>query len=1179
MNESNICGQTLLDLVSRGNSIIAELLRLADFIPPTFRLLTKNYQAKYSAIIFDYDYFSKSEYYDNIIDKNPLLQDIDEEFRENNIEILRRFYKAFESVLLYITDLISFLESLENGVFIQQTMDSLMGHPEGKQLLAESLYLYGIMLLVIDLRIDGVIRDRMLVSYYRYTVAEKGGENITRVTTFLRSTGFSATRGAKRPPNYPEEYFARIQLDDKACRGEQLELFNTFVAMLLSRLRSDDLYKRIPKYGEHRSENRSAALATQAAMLYVILYFAPTTLHTEQAKMREIVDKHFPDNWVISIYMGITVDLCEAWDPYKAAKNALNNTVQQDNVQELASTHIAKAIKVDEQILKYLKQGILTPMYVLDNSPKLVNVLRDANVTIRWLMLHTHADPRLDSHETCKRNRAIILQSNYDPKVLFNLLLNTAQLEFLLKDMFRNLLAEKEDDWNKLKTEGSGRMSELSEVFSGATPLARVEKNENFQAYFAETGKKIAQLDYTNSTSAGRKITQIKSALEELKELHQIESSLQIMQFLKETQLSLDKMLRTINIQEETLTTFEIVGDLSFAWEIIDNYTSFMQVGIKADPSLIVKLRSTFLKLASALELPLERIALAKGTGLKSGDDFANVSQHYSSELVTYVRKVLQIIPESMFQVLHQIITMQRDLVKEVPVRLNKEDLKEYAQLDERAEISRMTHAISVFTEGILMMKSTLMGVVKVDPKQLLEDGIRKELVRQVANELDKILYFNPKSKVSELLPRVQHLTTVMGGFRRSFEYIQDYATIYGLKIWQEEVSRIVSFNVEQECNSFLRTKIYDFQSVYQSKTVPIPQFPQVDESVNFIGRLAREILRHSDPRTTVYIHQMGIWYDIKTQKELLNANFFTQLQDGVGTFGLTGIDRFFSFMIVTELQNFQRLYLKVFRDDKTMATLHNELMKGLEPVTSIPAVPKIYALGVQKATKLWTQYSDIILQIGQIQLIRRHIGEELNYSCKFDSMFLANSLSALNKSLLTDVEAHYADPLKPYPGSDSPLMAEVSTYLDCAGISNPLSKIYVTTTKLQHFPLNIFFFVLSQLQRLAYNKALGCMVAKKLGDTIDGAAFVVGVITLLKQFHSSHTYRFLAYLGQYVRTLIESHGLSEGKATTYPTEIVTALNFVEEFCRYNEMSRKTAEEYIPGYLFDNNQSHATQTA
>ncbi len=43
--------------------------------------------------------------------------------------------------------------------------------------------------------------------------------------------------------------------------------------------------------------------------------------------------------------------------------------------------------------------------------------------------------------------------------------------------------------------------------------------------------------------------------------------------------------------------------------------------------------------------------------------------------------------------------------------------------------------------------------------------------------------------------------------------------------------------------------QVYDWQSIYQSTTIPIPIFPPVDESVNFIGRLAREILRITDPK------------------------------------------------------------------------------------------------------------------------------------------------------------------------------------------------------------------------------------------------------------------------------------------------------------------------------------------
>ena len=32
--------------------------------------------------------------------------------------------------------------------------------------------------------------------------------------------------------------------------------------------------------------------------------------------MREIVDKHFNDNWVIAYYLGYYVDLSYQWEPY-----------------------------------------------------------------------------------------------------------------------------------------------------------------------------------------------------------------------------------------------------------------------------------------------------------------------------------------------------------------------------------------------------------------------------------------------------------------------------------------------------------------------------------------------------------------------------------------------------------------------------------------------------------------------------------------------------------------------------------------------------------------------------------------------------------------------------------------------------------------------------------------------
>ena len=55
--------------------------------------------------------------------------------------------------------------------------------------------------------------------------------------------------------------------------------------------------------------------------------------------------------------------------------------------------------------------------------------------------------------------------------------------------------------------------------------------------------------------------------------------------------------------------------------------------------------------------------------------------------ITAHISQVLQIIPESMFNVLHQIIKILTHKIKEVPTRLEKEKMKEVAQLDDRYQV------------------------------------------------------------------------------------------------------------------------------------------------------------------------------------------------------------------------------------------------------------------------------------------------------------------------------------------------------------------------------------------------------------------------------------------------------------------------------------------------------------
>jgi len=71
-----------------------------------------------------------------------VLQETDEELRNNFSDILTRFYLAFESIHKYVTDLNFYIDELGDGIYIHQSVDSIMFNEEGKQLMVYSYLLY-----------------------------------------------------------------------------------------------------------------------------------------------------------------------------------------------------------------------------------------------------------------------------------------------------------------------------------------------------------------------------------------------------------------------------------------------------------------------------------------------------------------------------------------------------------------------------------------------------------------------------------------------------------------------------------------------------------------------------------------------------------------------------------------------------------------------------------------------------------------------------------------------------------------------------------------------------------------------------------------------------------------------------------------------------------------------------
>lgn len=102
---------------------------------------------------------------------------------------------------------------------MQYSLENLFTFEEGKQLICEAFYLFGVMLLLMDHLIEGPVRERILVLYYR----NKGGENIYNISKIIKlvsDTGFRMPerrhQGYVRPQNYPEDLFARYPFDSNS---------------------------------------------------------------------------------------------------------------------------------------------------------------------------------------------------------------------------------------------------------------------------------------------------------------------------------------------------------------------------------------------------------------------------------------------------------------------------------------------------------------------------------------------------------------------------------------------------------------------------------------------------------------------------------------------------------------------------------------------------------------------------------------------------------------------------------------------------------------------------------------------------------------------------------------------------------------------------------------------------
>lgn len=135
--------------------------------------------------------------------------------------------------------------------------------------------------------------------------------------------------------------------------------------------------------------------------------------------------------------------------------------------------------------------------------------------------------------------------------------------------------------------------------------------------------------------------------------------------------------------------------------------------------------------------------------------------------------------------------------------------------------------------------------------------------------------------------------------------------------------------------------------------------------------------------RICTYISICSAWFDVKTQNEVINTKTFSKLNDAIGAVGLHGLDMLYAFMIKNQLLNIQNIFRS--NQDKIFAGSISTDVKEIEQT-------------ILRNHKALQQISDILVLIGTLQTIRKHIVYQLNTSCKFDSAQLEASLRTFNE-------------------------------------------------------------------------------------------------------------------------------------------------------------------------------------
>ena len=193
----------------------------------------------------------------------------------------------------------------------------------------------------------------------------------------------------------------------------------------------------------------------------------------------------------------------------------------------------------------------------------------------------------------------------------------------------------------------------------------------------------------------------------------------------------------------------------------------------------------------------------------------------------------------------------------------------------------------------------------------------------------------------------------------------------------------------------------------------------------------------------------------------------------------------------------------------------------------------------IQRANRPLSNLSDALVELGQLQLLRKSIALSFGVCVKlrFEIVTLGHKnvkrvrshliilLNLLiyarfeNRCVVEEEKLELLHHGEEGSHKTSILAAELSPFLSFCGLTDPDQQIYVDGKPGPRLPELIFLVIISTLSKLQFSPNTGDLIAKKPNELLDGHPFAVGTACLLRQYPDEIFNKVVEYLAQYIRS------------------------------------------------------------